>query len=251
MKICGTTSDNIVSARLITATGELVTVDSSKPDLLGSQRRWPVFGLITELTLQAYPFSILGTDDRTIWSGAFMLDITKAGEVAKVAEKLMDDKEHNSASLCIITTNLHAGTPCVMLMAQYFGSAEEADKYFAPIKDLGTLMTMGGMIKVTEINNGMNPFCVKGEYKRLDLSGIPEFDPEPWQGIAEKYIELIKNCSDAKACGFAFKLVSGDLKEKFPYSAWAHRDVTSLIAVVCAHRLHLPQLINSMYTTRI
>jgi hypothetical protein len=118
MKICGTTSDNIVSARLITATGELVTVDSSKPDLLWALKgAGQFFGLITELTLRAYPFSILGTDDGTIWSGAFMLDITKAGEVAKVAEKLMDDKEHNSASLCIITTNPHTGTPCVMLMA--------------------------------------------------------------------------------------------------------------------------------------
>jgi hypothetical protein len=187
MKICGTTSDNIVSARLITATGELVTVDSSKPDLLWALKgAGQFFGLVIELTLQAYPLSILGTDDGTIWSGAFMLDITKAGEVAKVAEKLMNDKEHNSASLCIITTNPHTGTPFVMLMAQYLGPSVEADQYFAPIKDLGTLMTMGGMIKVTEINNGMDPFCVKGGYKRLDLHGAPEFDPEPWQGIAEK-----------------------------------------------------------------
>jgi hypothetical protein len=226
MKICGTTSDNIVSARLITATGELVTVDSSKPDLLWALKgAGQFFGLVTELTLQAYPLSILGTDDGTIWSGAFMLDITKAGEVAKVAEKLMNDKEHNSASSCIITTNPHTGTPFVMLMAQYLGPAGEADQYFAPIKDLGTLMTIGGMIKVTEINNGMDPFCVKGGYKRLDLHGVPKFDPEPWQGIAEKYIELTKSCSDAKACGFAFELVSGDLKQKFPDSAWAHMDV--------------------------
>jgi hypothetical protein len=118
------------------------------------------------------------------WS--LLLDITKAGEVVKVAEKLMNDKEHNSASLSIITTNPHTGTPFVMLIAQYLRPAGEADQYFAPIKDLGTLMTMGGMIKATEINNGMDPFCVKGGYKRLDLHGAPEFDPEPWQGIAEK-----------------------------------------------------------------
>jgi hypothetical protein len=217
MKVVGTTSDNIVSARVITATGELITVDSSTPDLLWALKgAGQFFGLVTELTLQAYPLSILETDDGTIWSGAFMLDITKAGEVAKVAEKLMNDREHNSASLCIITTDPHSGNPCVMLMAQYFGSAEEADKFFAPIKDLGTMMMMGGMIKVTEINNGMDPFCVKGGYKRLDLHGVPEFDPKPWQGIAESYIELTNNCSDAKACGFAFEMVSGDLKKQFP-----------------------------------
>jgi hypothetical protein len=106
----------------------------------------------------------LGTDDGTIWSEAFMLDITKAGEVAKVAKKLMNDKEHNSASLCIVTTNPHSGTPCVMLMSQYLGPAE-------------------------------------------------------------KYIELTKNCADARMCGFAYEMVSGDLKKILPNSAWAHRDV--------------------------
>jgi hypothetical protein len=226
MKIVGTTSDNIVSARLITATGELITVDSSKPDLLWALKgAGQFFGLVTELTLQAYPLSILGTDDGTIWSEAFMLDITKAGEVAKVAKKLMDDKEHNSASLCIVTTNPHSGTPCVMFMSQCLGPAEEAGIFFAPVKELGTLVTMGGMIKVTDINNGMDAFCAKGGYKRLDLVGVPEFDPEPWQDIAEKYIELTKNCADAKMCGFAYEMVSGYLKKILPNSAWAHRDV--------------------------
>jgi hypothetical protein len=83
-KICGSTSDNILSARLITAAGELITIDNSTPDLLWALKgAGQFFGLVTELTLRTYPLSILGTDDGTVYTGTFIFDIPKVGELAK------------------------------------------------------------------------------------------------------------------------------------------------------------------------
>ncbi|KAG4411135.1 hypothetical protein IFR04_015734 [Cadophora malorum] len=51
-KQCGNTSDNVLSARLVTATGELITVDSNRSDLLWALKgAGQYFGLVTELTL--------------------------------------------------------------------------------------------------------------------------------------------------------------------------------------------------------
>lgn len=76
--LCGTTSDNIISAKLITATGELVTIDNSTPELLWALKgAGQYFGLVTELTLQACPLSTLGTNDGSIWTGTYIFEISQ------------------------------------------------------------------------------------------------------------------------------------------------------------------------------
>ena len=96
-----------------------------------------------------------------------MFDIPQVGAVAKAAQALMADQERNSANLTVITINPHSGSPCMLVMGLYYGPASQADEYYAPIKALNPMIAMGSMINYSEVNNGIDPFCVKGGFKRF------------------------------------------------------------------------------------
>jgi hypothetical protein len=122
-KLCGTTSDNILSTRLITASGELVTVDNSTPELLWALKgAGQHFRLVTELTFQAYPLSILGTDDGTIWTGMLIFDVSQVGEVTTVVEKMIEEGQgHDATCLAVVAFNpvlkIHALFSCLCISA--------------------------------------------------------------------------------------------------------------------------------------
>ena len=152
--------------------------------------------------------------------------VSQVGEVTKVVEKLIEEEqEQNAACLAVITCNPHTGDPCFILMPVYFGSEAQADGYLAPLKALSPMMAMGGMTKYTEVNNGADPFCIKGGIKRFKLAGMPRFTAAVWPTVAEVFVELVKKCPDAKSGGYGFEWTSGRQKEIELDSAWAHRGV--------------------------
>lgn len=204
----------------------MITVDSSTPDLLWALKgAGQFFGIVTELTLRTYPLSILGTDDGTVYTANLIFDVSKTGEIAKVARKLMDIKDRNAANLGVVVANPELGAPVFLFISLYYGPAVEAEKYLEPLKALGPMMVTGDMVEYPRVNDSADPFTVKGDYKKLELAGIPEFDPEPWQEIANDFIETKKAYPDIVMGGYGFEFVTGVEKNVELDSAWAHRDV--------------------------
>ncbi|KAH7407901.1 hypothetical protein BKA64DRAFT_721649 [Cadophora sp. MPI-SDFR-AT-0126] len=235
-KLCGNTSDNIISARLITATGELITVNSSTPELLWAIKgAGQYFGLVTELTLQAYPISTLRSDDGTLWTGTFIFDVGKFGSVASVAARTMDDEDHNSANIAVVTLNPESGTPCLLVMCLFFGSTAEAEEFTAPFKALGPIVAMENRTKYSDINDGMDGFCTKGGFKKFKLMGATRFDAEPWAEIADIFVDLKEQCPDVVSGGYGFEWVTGKQKEVGMDSAWAHTDVKAWVETLSWH----------------
>jgi hypothetical protein len=211
---------------MVTAAGSVITIDDSTPDLLWALKgAGQFFGLVTELTLRTYPLSILGMDDGSVYTGTFIFDIPQVGEVTKLAHQFMNVKDHNSAVLAVVTLNPHLQKPCFLLMCIYFGPAIEAEKFLEPFKALSPMMAMGSMVDYTKINDSIDPFTVKGDYKCFNLAGVPRFDPAPWQEIAESFVELTKTFPDMKMGGYGFEWTTGKQKEIELDSAWAHRDL--------------------------
>jgi hypothetical protein len=79
-----------------------------------------------------------------------------------------------------------------MLMAFYFGPETGANEYFGPVKVYNPMMTTGEMITYTDMNNGIDAFCVKGGFKRFNLAELPRFSAAPWLKVAELHVELVK-----------------------------------------------------------
>ena len=225
-KITGTTSDNIISARLVTASGEVQVVDKSTPDLLWAIKgAGQFFGIVTELELQAYPLSVLGSDDGTIWTSKYIFDISKSGEVAQAAARLMDDEENYSVGLSVITANPMNGDPCVLVVAMYFGDSSSAEAFFSPIAALGPLAAMPERTDYQKVNDSFDVYCAKGGYKRFFLAGVPRFDPAPWQEISQIFVELLGKYPEVGHGGYAYEWNSGKQKTIIADSAWAHRDL--------------------------
>ena len=155
-----------------------------------------------------------------------IFDVSQVGEVTKVVEKMIEQgQDHNVACLAVVTCSPQTGDPCFILMPVYFGSEPLAEEYLKPLKALGPMMAMGGMTNYTEVNNGADPFCVKGGIKRFKLAGMPKFEAGVWSNVADVFISLIKKCPDAKSGGYGFEWTSGKQKEIELDSAWAHREV--------------------------
>lgn len=141
----------------------------------------------------------------------------------------MDNGTHNSENIVVVTLKPESGTPCLLVMCHVFGSTAEAEEYTTPIKALQPFMAMGERVKYSDINNSMDPFCVKGGFKQFKLAGATSFDPQPWGEIADMFVQLKKDCPDVVSGGFGFEWVSGKQKNIELDSAWAHTEVKSWV----------------------
>ena len=143
--ITGYGSDQIISARMITANGKLLEVnEQSHPDLLWALRgAGQFFGLITELVVKAYPFKDLGNDQGVLWTGSFVFPQARAKEVAEVMKPLMADSSHATAGLMMIVAPPPHRNASVVIAARFTGRPADAEAAFKPLYDLKPVVAAG------------------------------------------------------------------------------------------------------------
>ncbi|KAJ7097076.1 hypothetical protein B0H15DRAFT_824714 [Mycena belliarum] len=227
--ICGCTSDNILSARLVTAAGELVVVsETSHTDLFWALRgAGQFFGLVTELTLQGHPLSMLGTADSTIWTGSIVFPASRLEEVMSALEPLIKDTTVPTAGLFIFTAPPPTFETVIMVLPFYLGPASDAEAFYKPLIDLGPLGSELENVPYNRMNDGVDAFCGKGGFKRFAGAGGTTFKREIWKDILECFEELKTKCPDAAATAYAFEWDSYEPKDK-PIArdtAFEHKDI--------------------------
>ncbi|KAJ7486857.1 hypothetical protein FB451DRAFT_1228198 [Mycena latifolia] len=227
--LCGYTSDNIISARLVTADGSLLTVSaSSHPELFWALRgAGQFFGLVTELTLQGHPLSVLGTDDGTMWTGSIVFPASRVKEVIAAMEPLVNETTAPTSGLFIFTAPPLAFETLIMVLPFYLGPASDAEAFYKPLLDLKPLMSDLKNVTYNRKNDSVDPFCGKGGFKRFAGAGATSFKPEIWPRFLEYYEELKAKCPDAAATAYAFEWDSYVPKNKPPAqdTAFSHKDI--------------------------
>lgn len=129
----GITADNLLSAEMILANGEQVTVDEDNhPDLFWAIRGGGGnFGIVSKFKYQLHSFG------PNVVAGMILYPMDQAKAVMKfyreyartVPDELM------AYSGFIVTPD---GLPVTMLLPAWLGDIEEADKYLAPLRAFGT-----------------------------------------------------------------------------------------------------------------
>ncbi|KAI3612013.1 fad binding domain containing protein [Moniliophthora roreri] len=231
--LCGYTSDNILSARLITATGDLITIsDTSHPDLLWALRgAGQFFGLVTSVTLRAYPLSILGTPDATVWTGTIVFPVDRLADVLPVFYPLVADESVPWTGLFIVAAPPPNFQTVLLILPVFFGTASQAEAFLEPLKALGPAVFDGKSVPFTRANDGIDPFCVKGGFKKFSGAGmnLKKFEEviNLVPKIVEYHEELRKKAPDAGATAYAIEWNCHVPKKRleFPESAYAHKDV--------------------------
>ncbi|MCJ1405309.1 hypothetical protein MMC11_008536 [Xylographa trunciseda] len=200
-------SDQIVSARLATAKGDLVDVtEQSHPDLLWAIRgAGQFFGLITQLVVRAHPLTALGNDKGVIWAGSFVFPLDRAKEVALVMKDLMDDSSHATAGLMMIMAPPPARKPSLVIAARYIGDPDNAKEVYKPLFDLQPLIAAGGEVPIQNTSDGREAIGAKGDFKRFGAVGLRRFDVKAFLEIIPLWKEMIAECADAINTAFNFQ----------------------------------------------
>ncbi|KAJ7655405.1 hypothetical protein B0H17DRAFT_1214041 [Mycena rosella] len=207
---CGCTSDNIVSARVVTADWTLLTF----------------FGLVTERTLQGHPLSVLGTDDGTICTGSILFPANRLTEVIAAMELIINETTAPSSGFFIFTTSPPNSETLILVLPFDLGPASA---FYKPPLDLNLLINDLKNVTFNRKNDSVESFCGKGGLERFAAT---TFKLEMWPRILEYFEELKTKCPDAAATVYAFEWDSYVPKNKRPAkdTAFSRKDIRIWVA---------------------
>lgn len=225
--ITGFGSDQIVSARMIDAKGDVVQVTEEKePDLLWAIRgAGQFFGLVTELTIKVHPLSELGNDQGVIWVGSFVFPLERAEEVAQTMKPLMDDGSKATAGLMMTMAPPPTRKPCLVIAARFTGDPDDASNAYKPLYDLAPIVASGGPVPIQNTSDAREALAAKGDYKRFGVVGLRRFDVERFLQTVEVWKALVEECPDAINTAFNFQWDSRPPKQPGFDSAMSLHDI--------------------------
>lgn len=227
VSITGFGSDQIVSARLITAKGDLIEVtEETYPDLLWAIRgAGQFFGLITQLMVKTYPLSLLGNDRGVIWMGSFVFPTDRAEEVCSAMKVVMDDERYGTSGLMMVTAPPPTRKPTLIISARLTGDPKDAGKAYKSLYDLKPLVANGGEVPIQNTSDARAAIGAKGDFKQFGIAGLPGFDVASFLKTIELYKEMVAECPDATNTAFNFQWDSRSVRPPDFDSAMGHHHV--------------------------
>ncbi|TGO59700.1 hypothetical protein BELL_1233g00010 [Botrytis elliptica] len=225
--ITGFGSDQIISARVITADGELINVtDDTHPGLLYAIRgAGQHFGLVTQLVIKIHPLKNLGNDDGIIWVGSFVFPLDRACEVTSVMKNLINNDQYATAGLMMIMAPPPTRNPCLVIAARYTGNPGDAALAYKDIYDLEPLIASGAPVPIQNASDRGEALAAKGGFKRFGIVGLHQFDEEAFLRIIAIWTEMIAECPDAINTAFNFQWDSRPVKRPGIESAMCLHDI--------------------------
>ena len=138
----GLTIDNLLSAEVVTAEGEVVKASpNDNPDLFwGIRGGGGNFGIVTSFEYQAYPVG------PTVFSGLIAHPMEKATDVLRLVRDFLVDAPEEVAVIPalriappspLLPQELH-GKPVIQVFACYIGPLEEGDRVLQRLRKFGT-----------------------------------------------------------------------------------------------------------------
>ncbi|KAI2615209.1 FAD-binding domain-containing protein [Hypoxylon sp. NC1633] len=199
-------SENIVAAKLVNSSGELVEVSETQdPELFwGICGAGQFFGLVTEITVKTKPYSLLGNEDGQRMCGTYIFLIQSFDAVCAALEAIMESTEYISAGHVMIVQAPPDMKAQVLLVApQVFCSADEAAKLFQPLVDVGPVQQMLVPSTFDKHSDHLDWICAEGDFKRFSQTGLAGWDTKNFKHLAELHAELVEKCPDAARSGYS------------------------------------------------
>lgn len=196
-------SDLIISARIVTAKGQILDVDeTTNPDLLYATRgAGQFFGHVLELTIKIFPFEeALENPDGKIWTGIFVFPVSSAKVVAETMQSIVNDANHETNGLIVISSPPPHFRPAICIFPKLLGYHKEGleKEVFKPLYDLNPLFTAGAPTPIQNVGDALAPVAAKekGQSKKLVLTGLYEFDPEASLKVVDLWQDLVRRYPD-------------------------------------------------------
>ncbi|CAJ2510609.1 Uu.00g062340.m01.CDS01 [Anthostomella pinea] len=239
--LIGFGSDNIVSARMITAKGDLITVskDENAELLYAIKAAGQFFGVVTSLTVKIHPLSILGSPEGSVWSASLLFDVSKAADVARAA---IEVKKTTTRSYCLTGVMPAPPTldPIILVLVIHLGSKADGEEAFKPILDLGPLaVPASSEVPFGKVNEGFQAFESKGGFKRwlaVGMTSLDQFQPEDMTRLVDQRGTITEKYPSAKPTGSVIEFTSDGPWNQVTAeneTAWSTRDVATWCHLLC------------------
>ena len=227
VSITGFGSDQIVSARLITAKGDLLDInEEAHPDLLWAIRgAGQFFGLVTQLEIKTHPLSLLGNNKGVIWMGSFIFPTDRANEVCSAMNVIIDDERYGTSGLMMVTAPPPTRKPTLIIAARLTGDPKDASEAYKSLYDLQPMVANGGEVPLQNVSDARAAIGAKGDFKQFGIAGLPAFEASSFLRTIELYKEMVDECADATNTAFNFQWDSRPVRPPQFDSAMGHHDV--------------------------
>ncbi|CAG8960426.1 hypothetical protein HYFRA_00008145 [Hymenoscyphus fraxineus] len=225
--VTGYACDQILAAKIVTAKGDIVDVSAkNEADLFWAIKgAGQFFGVVLEITLKTFPFSILGSEDGSHWTGVWIYPLESAEKVCAVLEPIMRDKSHGTAGQIGVMAPPPSFQPVILVGIHFLGNQEDAPAVYQALNDLGPMMASASTPKFSEYRQAQDYACVKGDLKSFSLVGVEEFKPTNFMKVVELFKELLDTCPDAGGSMYLLEWHTGTSKPVHEDSAFSFQDV--------------------------
>lgn len=198
-------SDNILSARIITADGSLVEAnDAVNQDLFWAIRgAGQFFGIVTELTIRTYPLSTLGNMMGGHHFSQLVFPMSQAKEVATIMKDIMVDHSTPTAGHFMIVSRPDF-QQVIVINAHYIGDPAKAQFALQRLTDLNPVETTTRMLLFENHSDYPLAKSSPGDFRSINLTGLAQFTTAKFLAMAKLHEDLTTNCPDAKGTQVIF-----------------------------------------------
>ena len=167
----GLTIDNLISARVVLADGQIVKASAAENEDLfwGLRGAGYNFGVVVEFTYQGHELK-----DPCVFAGTMAFTNDKLEQVVKLLNAEFGENPDPAATALCGLIHLPAEgnsdstpkfTPMVVVVCVYIGSREQGESYFSSLVALGTVHKNLDMVPYPVINGLLNPSTTYGDRK--------------------------------------------------------------------------------------
>ena len=218
----GLTIDNLVSAEIVTADGEIRAVSEERePDLFWAIRGGGGnFGVVTSFGFRLHPF------DRNVLGGGIVWPIDQAGEVLDFyGDWYADLSDELYVAPFLMTTP--DGDRILMMDITYCGDPAQGEKEVAPLRAIGTPVNDGvALIDYYALQTQFDSAFGFGRRNYIKSGMVKEFTPDLLRTLHETFPEDPRIVFGTHTVGGAVNRV-GELATAFP-----HRNAQTVLVLV-------------------
>lgn len=182
--------DNVISMRVVLASGALIEVTpSSHPDLWWALRGAGAnFGIVTSAVFQAYPTI---PEQNGAWLGSLVFDKAQIEDLVSAIDDLTLTPQM-AIFLYYTTTGPAHYIPTVVAFPFYLGANVTAARdAFAPLLRIGPVNDTTTFTPYDRVNAGSDSFCVGGHRKVGYGAGESRLDPATWRTTWNQYTRFL------------------------------------------------------------
>ena len=190
--LLGWACENILSARLVVASGEIVIASEyQNQDLLWAIRgAGQFFGIVTEVVMRAFDQSKIGPNGvRQI--GVIFFPPERAQEVCQNLKDVVIPNDHTSAGHLMAMLDPSKGR-VLMAAPQFFGTGSRYEQTFKPLLESDPTFAQHQDSSFDVHSDHLGWMCPKGEFKRFNQTGLHSIHPANFAQLVDLHRELVE-----------------------------------------------------------